>query len=409
MKYISLFSGCGGFDTGFEDNGFNCVAAFDNDPHVVKVFNENLIGRAYIHDLTKPDLPVKFEPNEIDVLVTGSPCQGFSTAGNRKLDDPRNSLLLVAGKFAKEISPKVVVCENVMGSLSGKHKEYWDELTLQLTSLGYNCNFLKCSAPDFGLAQLRKRVFLIAWKGKKDVNFHLPVEKSKTLRQVLSDLEGLPNQDLFYPVNNSKVQSLVQHIKPGQKLCNVRGGANSIHTWEIPEVYGAVTDREREILLLIMKLRRQIRVRTFGDADPVRILALQERCEYPVDEIIQSLIEKRFLKRVEENVDLVDAFNGLYKRLEWEKCSMTVDTRFGNPRYFLHPEQPRGFTVREAARIQGFPDSFVFSGPVNQQYKMIGNAVPPPIARRIASLIKENILSYELPELLLQPDYQMVC
>lgn len=409
MKYISLFSGCGGFDTGFEATGFTCVAAFDNDPHVVNVFNKNLKGQAYVHDLNSLDLPITLENDEIDVLVTGSPCQGFSTAGNRKLDDPRNSLLLVAGRFARKVNPKVIVCENVMGSMAGKHKEYWDKLTQELTDLGYHCHFLKCSAPDFGLAQLRKRIFLIAWKGKKDVNFELPVEEPKTLREVLTDLDGVPNQDQFYPIKEARVQSLIKHIKPGQKLCNVRGGPNSVHTWDIPEIFGHVSDQERQLLMLIKKLRRQIRVRTYGDADPVGLTDLQEQCKFSIDEVVRSLLKKGYLKSIGQNIDLVDTYNGLYKRLEWDKCSMTVDTRFGNSRYFLHPEEPRGYTVREAARIQGFPDSFVFSGSLAHQFKMIGNAVPPPIAKRIASLIKENILSYELPELLYQPDYKMVC
>jgi DNA (cytosine-5)-methyltransferase 1 len=390
--FLSLFSGCGGFDQGFEDNGYESLGAFDNDPAVLDVYKNNLKGPTYLHDLSNHTLPVDYTSKSIDVLVSGSPCQGFSTAGLRDLNDPRNKLLLVGGSIAKTLSPKVIVCENVMGSLSGAHKIYWEQLVQDLTKLGYNMDFIECCASDFGIAQLRKRVFLIAWKGNKKAIPKLGNSPKKNLKDVLENVEEVANHNHFIPIKNKDIYKLVKRIKSGQKLCNVRGGENAIHTWDIPEVFGDVTNNEKEVLNLIKTLRRQIRIRDFGDADPVSYDDIQARCGFPVKKVLDSLLAKDFLRFVNGKYDIKHAYNGLYKRLEWDKCSMTVDTRFGNPRYFLHPEEHRGFTVREAARIQGFKDSFIFKGSVTKQFKMIGNAVPPPIADKIAKFIKENLL-----------------
>ncbi|WP_162427870.1 DNA cytosine methyltransferase [Pontibacter pudoricolor] len=388
FTFISLFSGCGGFDEGFEQSGFECLGAFDNDQSVLDVYRRNLKGPTFLHDLSSNQLPNESNFQGVDVLIAGSPCQGFSTAGLRNLNDPRNKLLLVGGAIAKTLRPRVVISENVMGSLSGAHKIYWDTLVNDLESLGYNIKFLKCSATDFGLAQLRKRIFMIAWRGSKDVDFTLETVPGKTLQEALDGVDSLPNQEHIKPITDPLILKLATYIKPGQKLCNVRGGDKSVHTWDIPEVFGFVTKEENQVLEKIKELRRKIRLRKSGDADPVAVSDLQLYCNFYVQPVLNELIRKKFIRKIGERYDLQHTFNGLYKKLEWTKPSMTVDTRFGDPRFFLHPEEVRGFSVREAARIQGFRDSFVFSGKVNQQFKMIGNAVPPPMAKGVADLIR---------------------
>ena len=105
------------------------------------------------------------------------------------------------------------------------------------------------------------------------------------------------------------------------------------------------------------------------------------------------LIKKGFVRKSSKDTyDLTRTFNGKYRRLSWDTPSPTVDTRFGDPNYFLHPENNRGFSVREAARIQGFDDDFTFSDSARDNYKMIGNAVPPPLSEIVAKMIKTQIL-----------------
>jgi DNA (cytosine-5)-methyltransferase 1 len=112
----------------------------------------------------------------------------------------------------------------------------------------------------------------------------------------------------------------------------------------------------------------------------------------PVTAALKGLIRKGYVRKKGALWDLANTFNGTFRRLEWNKPSHTVDTYFGNPRYFLHPSENRGFTVREAARIQGFPDSFIFFGCEASQYRQVGNAVPPPIARALAATVRRAIL-----------------
>ncbi|RCR69687.1 DNA cytosine methyltransferase [Larkinella punicea] len=391
--YLSLFSGCGGFDDGFEQAGFVSKGAFDIDNSVIETYRHNFNGPIYKHDLSSLSLPINFEKSTIDVVISGSPCQGFSTAGLRKLDDPRNKLLIAGGEIAIKLLPKVFVAENVMGSFNGKHKQFWNDLIGLLNENKYNVEFLKCEGTDFGLAQIRKRVFLIAWRGDGGISFDIEKKPVKVLKDVLMNINGLPNQDVYFPIKDEKVEKIITCIKPGQKLCNVRGGNGIIHTWDIPEVFGDTNEKEKQVLRVIKELRRKLRIRNYGDADPVLIEDIKSKLNFSPIQFLDSLVNKGYVKVIGGRYDLIHSFNGLYKRLEWNKPSMTVDTRFGDARYFLHPEEMRGFTVREAARIQGFRDSFVFYGSKQQQFKMIGNAVPPPMASAIANIIKEKILS----------------
>lgn len=393
MKFVSLFCGCGGFDLGFIQAGFECYGAFDIDSVAVEVHQKNLKSPAKLCDLSNGELSIDSIKN-IDVLLAGPPCQGFSTIGKRNLDDPRNHLLVKAGQIALTAKPLVFVIENVTGVVSGEHKKYWDSLGQMMRMGGYKTKDLCCNAEKIGLAQTRKRKVLVAWRINKDVNIELPeATESTTLRSVLEGLnEDAPDHDMKELPFDSRAALIAKRIKPGQKLCNVRGGPAAVHTWDIPEVFGKTTKAERRVLEALLKLRRRLRVRDFGDADPVAARDIVSELGSPVKELLQSLRDKGYVRSVGNKYDLTNTFNGTFRRLQWDKPSPTVHTYFGNPRYFLHPEENRGLTIREAARIQGFPDSFVFLGDEHDQYRLVGNAVPPPMAYCLATIIKDIIL-----------------
>jgi DNA (cytosine-5)-methyltransferase 1 len=395
LTYISLFSGCGGFDTGFKNNNFNCLGAYDISSHAISVHSKNLDSPVFIHDLNDMDLPGNL-PKQVDVVVSGSPCQGFSTIGKRELNDPRNKLLLTGGKIAIKYRAKVFISENVLGSNSGKHKKYWAQLLELLQANGYKTKMVRYNALDFGVPQLRKRIILFAWKGKKlkDVDFLIPKKQKKVLQEVLTNLNSVENHNVDFIDSSSSDFTIASKIQPGQKLCNVRGGPRSIHTWHIPEVFGKINKEEEEFLGLVMKLRRQIRRRENGDADPVEKTILKSYYNGQTDLLITSLLKKGYIKEVERKyIDLNNTFNGKYKRLDLTSVSPTVDTRFGSYKNYIHPTEHRGLSVREAARIQGFKDDFIFHGPIQKQYEMIGNAVPPPMASVIANIVKNKIFS----------------
>ena len=125
--FVSLFCGCGGLDSGFLASGYKPLLSIDNDQTALSVHEENLKSPTQILDLSKSD-PVIAPSQPIDVLLAGSPCQGFSTLGKRQITDPRNELLWVAARFAAKQKPKVIVVENVLGAVSGEHRDYWDTL-----------------------------------------------------------------------------------------------------------------------------------------------------------------------------------------------------------------------------------------------------------------------------------------
>jgi DNA (cytosine-5)-methyltransferase 1 len=387
-NFSSLFSGCGGFDLGFISRGFRPVCAYDSDHDAVLNYKANIDKSIYEYDL-RNGIPFDRRLMDIDALIAGPPCQGFSTAGKRRLNDERNQLLLLTGILACQIQPKVMVVENVAGSIAGAHAQYWQELNARMRSAGYRTHMIRCQAADLGMAQLRKRVLFFAWRTGRDIRFSCPSIHTGNLKDTLVGLKGVPNhhpQPLKFDTPEWKI---AKRIRPGQKLSNVRGGQNAVASWDIPEVFGEVTEYERTVLEMLRRLRRQKRQRDYGDADPVSHARLEAALGHPFQALIDSLISKGFVKRVEGGVDLVGTFNGKFRRLAWDGPSCTVDTRFGVPRYFLHPSKQRGFTVREAARIQGFSDDYIFHGTEMAQYRLIGNAVPPPLGALAADFVTQ--------------------
>jgi len=243
-----------------------------------------------------------------------------------------------------------------------------------------------------GVAQTRRRVVALAWNTGKELEPKITEVPGGTLRDAIENINGASNHHPNFLERGSKLVKIAKRIGPGQKLCNVRGGPRAVHTWDIPEVFGYTTEGERTLLEALLRLRRQNRVRDFGDADPVTAHRLYLHLGKPVAATLRELQRKGFVRRKGKYYDLAHTFNGKFRRLRWDKPAPTVDTRFGSPRYFLHPKENRGFTVREAARIQGFPDWFAFDEAENVQYRLIGNAVPPPLARCLAFFIRDALL-----------------
>lgn len=384
-NFYSLFSGCGGLDLGFVEAGFSPRLSVDQDANALAVHAAHFGSPVQELDLSVSDPSIP-RSARIDVLLAGSPCQGFSTLGQRRVDDPRNSLLLVAARLAEKHRPKVVVAENVLGALSGEHRLYWDALHTSMRALGYRSKDFHINSADFGVAQNRRRIVMISWRTRALEVPDLEKGPSVTLRDVLSLGADVPNHDPVELPAQSRHRKIAEKIGPGQKLTNARGGDKSVHTWEIPEVFGRTNKAQREVLKTVLRLRRQDRRRDFGDADPVSTKILVDMYG---GEILEQLVDKGYLRKFPQHHDLTSTFNGKYRRLELDGLSRTVDTRFGDYTSVLHPTEHRSFTVREAARIQGFPDDIVFSGSAKEQFRMIGNAVPPPMAFAIAKSVRK--------------------
>jgi DNA (cytosine-5)-methyltransferase 1 len=384
-RLVSLFCGCGGFDLGFQHLGLRSLG-FDIDKSAILHYRENVSPEAELLDLANVSLDF-VSGNQIDVMLAGPPCQGFSTVGKRDPNDERNRLLPLTGELAIRLRPKVLVLENVAAARTGEHARHWFRMDERLRLAGFKTHTVAANAATTGLAQTRRRLFLFAWTTRKEIQFEWPTAATGRLDHVLSGVETKPNHDPKPLIPGTRLYKISQRIGPGQKLSNVRGGTRSVHTWNIPEVFGETTAAECAVLESIMRIRRSERRRAFGDADPVSLERLVKDFGVSTRRLVNSLIRKGYLRHIGRHVDLVHTFNGKPRRFRWDDVASTVDTRFGDPHLFLHPNEHRPFTVREAARIQGFPDTYRFSGVAAEHFRLIGNAVPPAMAKAAATLV----------------------
>jgi DNA (cytosine-5)-methyltransferase 1 len=377
---VSLFSGCGGFDAGFNLNGFNVVEAHDFNPVAIEVYNANHRPVGRITDLSNDSIDF----SSADVLIAGPPCQGFSTIGTLKPDDKRNLLLLSACRIARKLKPQLVVLESVMGLGTVRNKHLLDSAAACLSDAGYFVHVISIKAEELGLPQRRRRLLVFALRGTRPFNVTMPTRKSKTVFDAIFNLNqpALNRPPLL--ALNSKARLIAERIRQGQKLCNVRHSSATVHTWDVPEVFGVVSSQERRILLTLLRLRRTDRERRFGDADPVSAKRISSAMGSCSTEILRALCRKGYVRRIGSKYDFVHTFNGTYRRVRWDGPSPTVDTHFGDSRLFLHPNEHRGFSVAEAAALQGFGAAFKWPQSRAAAFRLIGNAVPPPISGIVA-------------------------
>ena len=217
-KLVSLFSGCGGLDKGFEDAGYKRVWANDFDPDAQAVFRLNL-GEIDGRDITQvlvEDIP------ECDIITAGFPCQPFSNAGNRRgVYDERGELYLECLRIIESKHPRAVLFENVKGLLSSKHqsgKKLIDVIKSDLENLGYRVNYKVVNASDYGVPQNRERMILVGLREDVGKTFEFPPvqeDKSKlTLRNILDVPPGTPNQDAYWPYS-PQAQNMIEQIPEG--------------------------------------------------------------------------------------------------------------------------------------------------------------------------------------------------
>lgn len=428
---VSLFSGCGGLDLGFKEHGFDLRLAVDHDPRAVEVYRRNLNDHAVVLDVLDPTfLDTVTSVGHADVVLGGFPCQGFSKAGPKRTDDVRNTLYLQMRAAVKALQPQIFIAENVDGLSQNFGGVFVEMIVNDFSELGYQVKVKLLDAVAYGVAQHRRRIIFVGvrhgspefewpspthvvparngeaklqsetiglWEDLSRRNELLPC---RTIRDAIGDLPDLGAVPDHRVTNKwpKEYEHIFRAIGPGQKLCNVRHSSTSVYTWNIPEVYGHTTPFQKEILETIAKNRRR---KIYGDipnGNPIPVDALTELMslkEAPLKDL-KELETLGYLKRIDDGFDLKGAMfcSGIFKRALWDAPSPTVLTNFHNPRYFLHPEENRPFTLRECARLQGFPDDFLFDGDNDSAtlvagYRLVGNAVPPPLSRKLAAQVKK--------------------
>ncbi len=349
FKILDLFCGAGGFSCGMDSvEGFETVIGVDFDKNVLTTFEKNIKPKfAICGDLTsndtRNDLIEKAKRLGVNMIIGGPPCQGFSLKGkNLGLKDPRNFLFLEYVKLVKAINPEVFVIENVKNLTRACNGYFIKEILNEFHKLGYIVNYGVLNALDFGVPQHRERTIII---GSKSKSISLPKSNRHlvTVRDAISDLAYLSSGEGDFE-SEYKSEALTDYQKMLRKNSN--------------KLYNHVATSHSQI-------------------------ALQKLAMIPPEGDKNSLPKEMRGRQ---------KFATTWSRLEWDSYSPTIDTRFDTPSNGKnsHPYLNRAITPREAARIQSFPDKYIFYGKKCSVCKQIGNAVPPLLAKAIALQIKDG-------------------
>ena len=342
---IDLFCGCGGFSHGFVQAGYNVLLGIDNNRAALESFTANHKGAQTIcGDITQITYKNDIEPllgsKTVDIVIGGPPCQGMSLSGFRKLDDPRNKLYLSYIRLVKEIQPRAFVIENVPGLVGLFKGAIKDSIIDEFFELGYAVKYKVISAADYGVPQKRNRVVFIGVKSETNsFQFPKPLEYKVTCEQALSDLPPLVDE-----IGEEKQSYISKPQNEYQKLMRKKKKTVTNH------IAAAHSESVKSIISLV-----------------------PDGGNY---------------KDLPEDLRNTRNFHVAWTRFSRSKPAPTIDT---GHRHHFHYEYNRVPTVRECARLQSFPDDFTFFGNKTEQFRQVGNAVPPLMAKAIAESLRDYL------------------
>jgi DNA (cytosine-5)-methyltransferase 1 len=332
LNFIDLFCGCGGFSTGLEAAGHKCLLGLDFDKHAVESFKRNhkdAIGLCEdIAKITKKDINKYLGGKKVDMIIGGPPCQGFSTVGKGDADDERNTLFKHFVRFVRILKPKVVLFENVTGILAKKNEFILKQIFKEFEKLGYHMDARVLDAAEYGVPSRRRRTIIMGVQNDLPV-YPKPIKKFKSVESVFKKLR----KDKIY-MNHEIDSALLKNVIDQKRLAKIPPGA------------GIRYKRDQEAYL-------------------------PRKLWFDVD--WEKLKENRFRQT-------------RLQRLPLDKPAPTILT---SRSMYYHPTENRHLTVREAALCQSFPLNFEFKGPISAQFRQIGNAVPPELAKRIGKVLFE--------------------
>lgn len=322
MTFVDLFCGAGGLSKGLEMSGLEGICGLDWFTEAGMTYSRNF-GHSFVNgDIKDPEVKHKFyetvekqlDGRQLSIVAGGFPCQGFSMAGNRIVDDPRNSLYKELIEIVEHLQPEFVICENVKGLRSMLNGQVEKMIINDFRAIGYDMNVTVLCAADYYTPQKRERVIFIGNRlGKKNLHPRPILTPSKyiTTGKAIADLMDHPVDEAF----------------------------NHVPTKHRPDM-------------------------------------AQRMLELP------------------EGQSLYKGYSDAWKKCPWDEASCTIKENHGGVN--IHPKLPRVLTAREMARIQSFPDDFIFEGRKNKQLVQIGNAVPPLLAKAIGLAVRlsNNDLSH---------------
>lgn len=392
FNFIDLFAGCGGLSEGFYKEGFNAVLHLEIDPVACKTlrsrmkyykYSDKEIEKAVLcDDITKKGIIKEIESrltSKVDIIIGGPPCQAFSTQGraqdpNSMRKDPRNFLFENYLQILNHFKPKFFIFENVRGMLTAKPtgKKIFDIIISEMSKTYKVCNNPKTvllNAADYGVPQIRQRVILIGVRKDLKIN---PEEIYDRINKTHSDN---PREGLSPYVTVRQAISDLPKIQAGD-------GADiwtfaEYNNRNMNEYISKLRDREFRFIY-----NHKARAHNENDRERYRILSAHGNWQL------------KDLQNVRPDLINHDPkhFGNRYTVQEWDKPAKTICAHlYKDGNLFIHPDpqQARTFTVREAARVQSFPDDFFFEGSRTEQFKQVGNAVPPLMAQVFAHTLKQ--------------------
>jgi len=370
---IDLFSGCGGLTLGFAWAGFKSILASDIDENCEATFTANFPNTPFlcgdISDFKKSDFDAQIGDQRVDVIIGGPPCQGFSLANknrNKVAEDPRNKLFYQFVKVINWYSPKAFVMENVKGLLSMQGGRVAKQIVSEFenaSKYGYDVRVKVLRAVDYGVPQLRERVIIIG---------------------IRNDLHLFPTFPL--PTTNAAAVTVDDAISDLPLIFSGEGKDPMEYTTEPKNNYQRLMRKGSDVVLNHVAMRHTPRLIS-------RFHAIK-----PGQSLVDVWEEYGAVRRGHPNEKSNIKFGQNNQRVYANKPAPTIAASFQSN--FVHPHLDRNFTAREGARLQSFPDTFVFKGMRTKmswekglsQYQQIGNAVPPLLAKAIAVELKRTLL-----------------
>lgn len=348
VNAIDLFAGCGGLSKGFMDAGFDVIVGVDNDQAALNTFVLNHNGAVALNsDLSKQETFDEIRKiagkRSIDIVIAGPPCQGFSLSGPRNFDDSRNELYLAVIEIVRQYRPKGFIIENVPGMATLYKGQIKEEILKRFNEIGYNVEGKLLCAADYGVPQMRKRLIFMGIRSDLgSPKFPEPIfnkENYRTCRDAISDLPPRVNE---FGIERDQYTS--EPKTEYQKLMRINSDT----------LYNHVATNHTQM----------------------------------VKDTIALVPEGGNYKSLPEGWGESRKFNEAWTRYDGNKPSKTIDT--GHRNHF-HYEYNRVPTIRENARLQSFPDDFIFTGTRTQQNRQVGNAVPPLLGYHLGKAILEII------------------
>lgn len=393
---ISLFSGAGGMDKGFIDAGFNIVWANDFDKDAVNTYKKNLGNHIVLGDITK--ITSSEIPNNVDVVIGGFPCQGFSVNNTkRNMQDKRNFLYKELLRIVKDKKPKVFVAENVKGLLSMENGRVIKMIKSDFEKLGYKVDYNLLLASEYGVPELRERVIIIGnrigvenlypqathYFNYKNYSKRKELPSSPTVEETIGFLADERLRDYSFKINGRTINDHIASEKVADKFWKRKYPINQFDICDYLKYWrnksGWTTAKVDKHFGYKYTAGHWFRKDNGSGSIP------KPEDWWELKKILG--FDDKYDKEV-TTLELKDiTFEQSLRISNWDRPSDTITAT--QPE--IHPNKKRRLSVRECAMIQTFPDDFIFVGSLNSKYRQIGNAVPVLMATKIAECVKKML------------------